>query len=92
MTASTLQINLEIVAYLLIKDLDLFTSEVNYLVTKVSTKSGFILILCLFFRWHIFKDKKRWKAFQGFKLGVKVSHLIFYHADYMMISPAVACL
>ena len=37
MTASTLQINLEIVAYLLIKDLDLFTSEVKYLVIKVST-------------------------------------------------------
>ena len=41
MTASTWKINLEIVAYLLIKVLDLFTSEPEYLVIKVSRKSGF---------------------------------------------------
>ena len=24
--------------------------------------------------------------------GVKISHPVFYHADYMKMSPAVACL
>ena len=40
--------NLEIVAYPLIKVLELFTSEFGYLGIKVREKSGFILILCLF--------------------------------------------
>ena len=38
MIASTLKISLEIVAYLLIKSLELFTSELAYLGKKVSKK------------------------------------------------------
>ena len=38
MIASTLKINMEIDAYLLIKVLELFTSEFEYLGTKVSKK------------------------------------------------------
>ena len=48
MTASTWKISPGIVAYLLIKVLDLFTSEFEHLVIKVSRKSGFVLTLCLF--------------------------------------------
>ena len=48
MIASTSKINLEIVAYLLIKVLELFTSKFKYLGIKVSKKSDFYLILCLF--------------------------------------------
>ena len=47
-----------------LKVLDLFTSEFEYLVIKVSRKSGFILILCLFFRWHFFKIKRDGKLFK----------------------------
>ena len=55
MTASTWKINLEIVAYLLIKVLDLFTSEFEYLVIKVSRKAA-LFRFCVFF---FFKDEKK---------------------------------
>ena len=42
------KINFESVACLLIKVLELYTSEFEYLGINVSKKSGFILILCLF--------------------------------------------
>ena len=48
MINSTGKINLEIVAYLLIKILELFTSKLKYHGIKVSRKSDFHLILCLF--------------------------------------------
>ena len=46
-----------------LKVLDLFTSEFEYLLIKVSRKSGFILILS-FFRWHFFKIKRDGKLFK----------------------------
>ena len=74
---------------LLIKVLDLFNSEVEYLVIQVSRKSGFILILCLFLDGFSSKVKK---TVSSLEKGVKISHPVFYHADYMRISPAVAFL
>ena len=64
MTDSTWKINLEIVAYLLIKALDLFTSELVYLVIKVSRKRGFILILCPFLDGTSSKIKRDGKLFR----------------------------
>ena len=78
MTASTWKINLEIVAYLLIKVLDLLTSEFEYLVIKVSRKSGFILILYLFLDGISSKIKRDSKLFTK-----RASHPAFYHPDYM---------
>ena len=89
MTASTWKINLEIVAYLLIKVLDLFTSEFEYLVIKVCRKSGFILILCLFLDGTSSKMKRDGKLFRK---RCQNFTSVFYHADYMKISRAVACL
>ena len=74
---------------LIIKVLDLFNSEVEYLVIQVSRKSGFILILCLFLDGFSSKVKKTVSSLEN---GVKISHPVFYHADYMRISPAVAFL
>ena len=81
-----IKINLEIVSYLSIKVLDLFTSEIEYLVIKVSRKIGIISILCLFL------DGTSSKIKSSLEKGVKISHPVFYHADYMRISFSVACL
>ena len=59
--SSTWKANLEIVSYLSIKVLDFFTSEFEYRVIKVSRKSSFILVLCLFSddtSWKIKRDGK----------------------------------
>ena len=64
MIASTWKINLEIVAYLLIKVLELFTSEFEYLGIKVSKKSGFILISHLFLDGTSFKIERNGKLFR----------------------------
>ena len=64
-------------AFLLIKVLELFTSEFKYLGIKVS-KSAFILIPCLFLDGTSFKVER-----DGKLSGVKISHRVFYRADYM---------
>ena len=60
----TWKINLEVVTYLLIKFLDLFTSELEYLGIKVSKKSGFILILWFFVDDTFSKIKRDGKLFR----------------------------
>ena len=62
MIASTWKINLEIVVYLLIEVLELFTSEFKYLGIKVSKKTAFFDFLS-FSGWHFLQSRKRWSAF-----------------------------
>ena len=64
MITSAWKINLEIVAYLLIKVLELFIFESEYLGIKVSKKSGFILILCLFLDDTFSKTERDGKLFR----------------------------
>ena len=64
MITSTWIINLEIVAYLLIKVLGFFSSEFEYLGMKVSKKNDFILILCLFLDGIFFKIERDGKLFR----------------------------
>ena len=71
MIASTWKINLEIVSYLLIKVLDSFTTEFEYLVIKVSKKGGFISILHLFLNDTFFKIEREGKLIGK---GTKISH------------------
>ena len=60
MIASTGKINLEIVTYLLIKTLELFTSEFEYLGIKVSKSERLYFNFVSFSGWHFFQDRKRW--------------------------------
>ena len=71
MIASTWKIDLEIVSYLLIKVLDSFTTEFEYLVIKVSKKGGFISILYLFLDDTFFKIEREGKLIGK---GIKISH------------------
>ena len=64
MITSAWKINLEIVAYLLIKVLALFFFESEYLGIKVGKKSGFILILCLFLDDTFSKTERDGKLFR----------------------------
>ena len=47
-----------------LKVLDLFTSEFEYLVIKVSRKKWFYFDSVSFFRWHFFKIKRDGKLFR----------------------------
>ena len=64
MIASAQKINLEIVAYLLIKILELFTSEFKYLRIGVSKKDVFTLTLCLFLDGTSFEIQRGSKLFR----------------------------
>ena len=64
MIASTWKINLEMVVYLSIKILELFTSKFKYLGIKVSKKSNFYLILCLFLDGTFSKIERDGKLFR----------------------------
>ena len=64
MIGSTWKINLEIVGHLLIKLLELFTSEFKYRGIKVRKKSGFILVFCLFLGGTSSKTERNGKVFR----------------------------
>ena len=89
MIASTWKINLEIIAYLLINLLELFTSKFEYLGIKVRKIKRLYFDFMSFWIALLQKQKKMESSLEK---GLKISHPVFYYAGYLRISPTVACL